>query len=610
MKKSCIVLLSVFLVIIPFFRLIAQSEGKPANNKTVKVSSSAVYDKIVFSRQESGNIWNIYIMDITGGNQTRLLSSTYKDYDPHFRYDGEKIVFGRETVSTNPVSEDIYVMNSDGSTPVNLTGEISQKCVEPKWSWDGTKIVYSLLAGVDDYDIYTMNADGTGKQALVTGTTNDVWPGFSPDGKYIVFERFIGSPANQKSKICTYSISDHTVVDLTDGSNLDEMPFYSPDGKYVIFKRGTSTTNIYKMDLSTSSLTSLTSNSIVNDAPSYSYEGTKIAWIVSSSGMSSAEIWLMNSDGTNKTQLTNNSAADFNPTFSPSTPVAPSAPAANAASSITQTGFTANWNQVTGATGYYLDVASDNGFTNFIPGYENKDAGNSASSTVTGLTAGTEYYYRVRAYKAGLSSVSSNVIQVATLPNIPAAPVAADATARTMNEFNANWNAAAGASGYRLDVALDAGFNNYLADFNDKDVSNVLTYKVTGLTANVPFYYRVRSYNIAGTSESSNVVTVQTAVAVEVSDNLPKQFFLNQCYPNPFNPSTVINYKVARGSFVTIRVYDILGREVALIVNGYKNPGSYSVTFNSSSYGLQSGVYIYSMQAGDYFSIKKMMLIK
>mgnify|MGYP001080111949 CR=1 FL=1 len=247
-------------------------------------AAPAVYGKIAFSRQEGANDWDIWIMNVDGSGQTKLLDSPVKDSDPHFRYDGEKIVFGRFTAGAPP-SEDIYVMNSDGTGVTCLTSDLANDASEPKFSWDGTKIVFTVSVGINNHDVYVMNADGSSKTALITGSDNDVWPSFSPDGQHIVFMRFIGSPDNKKSKICRYSISTGTVTNLTDGSDLDEMPVYSPDGAYVIFKRGTTTLEIYCIRLSDLTLVNLTQSPSENeDAPMYSYEGDKIACLSSPAG--------------------------------------------------------------------------------------------------------------------------------------------------------------------------------------------------------------------------------------------------------------------------------------------------------------------------------------
>jgi hypothetical protein len=81
---------------------------------------------------------------------------------------------------------------------------------------------------------------------------------------------------------------------------------------------------------------------------------------------------------------------------------------------VTATSFTANWSTVNGAIGYRLDVAMNNSFSNYVPGYQNLDVGSATSKNVTGLTARTTYYYRVRAYNANGTSPNSNVVQVKT----------------------------------------------------------------------------------------------------------------------------------------------------------------------------------------------------
>jgi len=96
-------------------------------------------------------------------------------------------------------------------------------------------------------------------------------------------------------------------------------------------------------------------------------------------------------------------------------PNPPSVPAATAATSVAKTSFAANWNAATGATGYRLDVATDNGFTNFVGGYENKDVGSATTFPIIGLSAATDYFYRVRAENTGGTTGNSNTINVTTI---------------------------------------------------------------------------------------------------------------------------------------------------------------------------------------------------
>jgi hypothetical protein len=102
-------------------------------------------------------------------------------------------------------------------------------------------------------------------------------------------------------------------------------------------------------------------------------------------------------------------------------------------------------------------------------------------------------------------------------------------------------------------------------------------------------------------SELTSVIELQ-------GNELLRRYSLNQNYPNPFNPSTVIEYQLPKDGYVTLKVYDILGREVRALVNGYKTVGKYSVNFDASK--LASGVYIYQLKSNNYSSIKKMILAK
>jgi hypothetical protein len=97
---------------------------------------------------------------------------------------------------------------------------------------------------------------------------------------------------------------------------------------------------------------------------------------------------------------------------------------------------------------------------------------------------------------------------------------------------------------------------------------------------------------------------------VEKETELPTHFSLEQNYPNPFNPSTTIEYAIPRAEHVTVKVYDVLGREIATLVDEFKQAGTYNSQFSIGNYQLGSGVYFYILQAGEYISTKKMVLLK
>ncbi len=110
---------------------------------------------------------------------------------------------------------------------------------------------------------------------------------------------------------------------------------------------------------------------------------------------------------------------------------------------------------------------------------------------------------------------------------------------------------------------------------------------------------------------STGLIAKMTGVIVGVNNNItsvPDKYYLGQNYPNPFNPSTVINYEIPVSDLVTLRIYDITGREVASLVNGNQESGKYSIEWNASQFA--SGTYFYTIKAGGFTQTKKMILLK
>jgi len=114
------------------------------------------------------------------------------------------------------------------------------------------------------------------------------------------------------------------------------------------------------------------------------------------------------------------------------------------------------------------------------------------------------------------------------------------------------------------------------------------------------FAYRLKQIDYDGSYEYSN--------EVEVEITMPLKYELTQNYPNPFNPSTAIKFSIPEAGSVELKVYDLIGNEVATLVNETKTPGIYEVKFRAIE--LSSGVYIYSLKAGNFVQTKKMILIK
>ncbi len=135
-------------------------------------------------------------------------------------------------------------------------------------------------------------------------------------------------------------------------------------------------------------------------------------------------------------------------------------------------------------------------------------------------------------------------------------------------------------------MAVNAG--RFVAVLGGRDIDNKV----------VPYVEVLDTINITSSAEKSHI---------------PNSFSLSQNYPNPFNPSTLINYQIAKESYVTLKIYDIMGKEIAVLLNEVKQAGNYNVKISSSDIskpGVSSGVYFYRLTAGDFSQTKKMVLIK
>ncbi|PIP76447.1 MAG: hypothetical protein COW85_14160 [Ignavibacteria bacterium CG22_combo_CG10-13_8_21_14_all_37_15] len=138
---------------------------------------------------------------------------------------------------------------------------------------------------------------------------------------------------------------------------------------------------------------------------------------------------------------------------------------------------------------------------------------------------------------------------------------------------------------------------------------------LTGLTGK-EVYFKVKIantlnpvYYASEIKSDANVLGKSKAVSLDLSKTLVvKDYDLFQNYPNPFNPATTITYQLPKSGSVTLKIYDMLGKEVMTLVNEQKEMGRYTVQFDASS--LASGMYVYQLRANDYTSTKKMLLLK
>jgi hypothetical protein len=172
------------------------------------------------------------------------------------------------------------------------------------------------------------------------------------------------------------------------------------------------------------------------------------------------------------------------------------------------------------------------------------------------------------------------------------------------NSVNLNWTTATEINNRGFEVERSANDGRFITVgfVNGKGTTNdpqKYSFSDNNLTVG-KYSYRLKQVDFNGTFSYSDVV--------EVDMNVPVEFSLNQNYPNPFNPSTTIQFGLTEDADVKLAVYNMIGEEVALLVNEFRTAGTHQVTFNAS--GLPSGTYVYRLEANGEYLINKMVLLK
>ncbi len=300
-------------------------------NTTPQVTHVAYADssgstKILYASNKDNGNYHIYTINANGTGQTQLTQGT-SDYEPKWSPDGTKIVYtgGSAIGRGDSTTGEIYIMNADGTGQTRLTNNNVEDGL-PSFSPDGTKIVFCRSdTSSPSSDIYIMNADGTGTTRLTTSAAHyaNCSPSFSPDGTKIVF--------TSSRDTCLFCSGNEIYIMNADGtgqtrltnnlaSGSSSFPSFSHDGTQILYdfnSRGK--TNIYTMNPDGTGQHQL--SSIGNNYyPSFSPDGTKI--IFSSDRTGWVEIYTMSSTGEfigGVTRVTNDKSEDAFPSFIPQT---------------------------------------------------------------------------------------------------------------------------------------------------------------------------------------------------------------------------------------------------------------------------------------------------
>lgn len=296
--------------------------------------------KIAFT---SDNV--IYTINPDGSGLLQLTQTGNGFFDrfPVWSPDGTRIAFGRTTFT---VQSQIYVMNADGSNATRLTNNAAADR-QPTWSPDGTKIAFVSNRDGND-EIYVMNADGTNQTRLTNNTAVDMDPAWSPDGTKIALTTSrdfppVGNVANG-FEIYSMGADGSNPIRLTNNSTVDGQPSWSPDGTKIAFTtQRDGLPLIYVMNANGSNQVNITQTTTLDSAdPEWSPDGTTIAFTsYNRIGQTNAdEIFLMNADGSNIRRITTSSFDEHDLAWQPagSTPQPSPTPTPTPTPAFTVTG--------------------------------------------------------------------------------------------------------------------------------------------------------------------------------------------------------------------------------------------------------------------------------
>jgi hypothetical protein len=290
-----------------------------------------------------------------------------------------------------------------------------------------------------------------------------------------------------------------------------------------------------------------------------------------------------------------------------------------------QTNVNLSWNAVQGATGYEVQVGTDNLFANLV--YTNTSV-TGTTQLVPRLKGGTTYYWRVRAKNATIVGPYASAWNFSTIVKTRKNrfPIFLQGVAPEEDSLTVNVTKAPGVDSAYITMwifdadAVDEGVlyvneTDSLALFGPM-AAPARDSVMTTFTMRMPATAWKDGENILWFTHCSSAGYRVDSIAVSfianpvnsvAEGNAPIAYALGQNYPNPFNPSTMIPFDVRQSSHVTLTVYNLLGHKITTIVDEIKPEGSYQVRFDASA--LSSGIYFYRLVTSDGFSEQRRMLL-
>jgi uncharacterized lipoprotein YddW (UPF0748 family) len=267
---------------------------------------------------------------------------------------------------------------------------------------------------------------------------------------------------------------------------------------------------------------------------------------------------------------------------------------------------TVRWRVSPLASSYHMQLSTDSLFATGL--IVNDSTIVDTFRVVRGYPGQASVYWRVRAKNgAGVSAFSAPFRFMTGFPTVALllSPANSALDQPVMPTFR--WGAAQGATAYRLQLALSSTFTSTLVDTSGITDTTFTPGQLEYLKL---YFWRVRAGNLIGSAEWSATFRFRTVQMTTVAheEEIPTSYFLSQNYPNPFNPVTTIRFALPQAGYVTLRVYDLLGREETTLVDADMPAGTFTVTWDASR--SASGMYFYRIVAGEFADTKRMMLLK
>ena len=522
-------------------------------------------DRVVFADAGVEN-WSLetqFLLNLT--NQP-----TSDGGSPTWSPDGSKIAF----ISDRDGNFEIYTMDADGTNLVRLTDHPAFDAF-PSWSPDGSKIAF--ISDRDDNDeIYVMSADGTNPVNLTNNGEVDDLPSWSPDGAKIAFY----SHRDGNNEIYVMAADGSDPVNLSNNPANDREPSWSPDGTQLVFSSDRDgNPEIFVMSADGSEPVNLTNHAAVDAAfPSWSPDGSKIAFGSNRDG--NFELYTMGADGSDPLRLTNHPAPDIEPSWS--------------------------------ADGTQLVFRSDR---------EGNPEVFVLETAVHLVELDPDQRTVVHQGQSALKLQTDGPWSVGYVPAAPLDIVGYEALRFAFHpgdivplDNDALW-VSIGQSVNLLDGPVQgSGVDLAQQEWQVVEIPLAL-FDLQGPIESVRFGGDLSAtFYLDDVRLTTSAAQLATAVEEGEAAVLPTAFALEQNYPNPFNGGTLIRFALPRAQEVELAVYNLLGQKVATLVEGQGQVGRHVVSWDGRDergHTLASGLYLYRLRAGtEEIATRKLILLR